>query len=68
MNKFNTIQSWIIIMKKATFWRILKMRENTGEEFKMQNSYEFSPCGREAALVIDMRETPRDAGDLVGLQ
>ena len=44
------------------------MRENTGEEFKMQNSYEFSACGRETTLTIEMRETPGGAGDLVGLQ
>ena len=44
------------------------MRENTGEEFKTQNSYEFSACGRETALAIEMWETPRDVGDLVGLQ
>ena len=37
------------------------MRENTGEEFKMENSYEFSACGHETALAIEMRETPRDA-------
>ena len=33
------------------------MRENTGEEFKMAGD----------ALAIEMRETPRDAGDLVRL-
>ena len=48
--------------------KFLKMRENMGKEFKMQNSYEFSACGRETALAIEMRETPRDAEDLVGLQ
>ena len=65
MNKFNTIQSWILIMKKGN---ILDNPENAGEELKTQNSYEFSACGRETTLAIEMRETARDAGDLVGLQ
>ena len=45
------------IMKKVTIWRILEMQENTGEEFKLQNSYEFSACGRETVLAIEMQET-----------
>ena len=32
------------------------MQKNMGEEFKMQNSYEFSTCRRETALAIEMRE------------
>ena len=32
-----------------------EMRENTGEEFKMQNTCEFSACGREIAFL------PRDS-------
>ena len=59
MNKFNTIQSWILIMRKGN---ILENPENAGEEFKMQNSYEFSACGRGDSVAM------RDAGDLVGLQ
>ena len=47
---------------------ILENPENAGEEFKMKNCYEVSACGRETALAIVIREAPRDAGDLVGLQ
>ena len=55
----------ILIRKKDN---ILENPENTGEEFKMQNSYAFSACGRETTLAIEMQETPQDARDLVGLQ
>ena len=44
------------------------MRENTGEELKMKNSFEFSACGGDTALAIETRETPQDAEDLIGLQ
>ena len=69
MNKFNTIQPWKLIMKKGN---ILENPENAGEYGRrIQNVCDRAcgrACGRETALVIEMRETTRDAGDLVGLQ
>ena len=38
------------------------MRKNTGEELKMQNSYELSACGSETALAVEMRERCRRLG------
>ena len=47
---------------------ILENPENAGEYGRRIQNACGRACRRETALVIEMRETPRDAGDLVSLQ